>query len=225
VSRSHALIVVDGNEAFIRDLASRNGVYINGALVREGKLRHGDLLCIGPFAFWWWIGLLPGPRPRHLGRHFDATAQFLVGGEAEPRKMEGQSFLIGNRTECDLVLSEPSVDACHAVIYRHAGKFHIRDLNSASGTFVNDQWIRDATLGEHDELRIGSTRIEFRPPENPPTLAQRVAPDDQYATGLAGFAHIDHSIGRSEETTLCPTIEQLLGVAPTERIRWVWGRF
>src|SRR5947209_6615619 len=48
ISRTHAVIVVDGAESYIRDLASLNGLCINGVAVRERKLRHGDLLCIGP---------------------------------------------------------------------------------------------------------------------------------------------------------------------------------
>ena len=225
VSRAHALIVVDGNETFVRDLASRNGIYVNGALVREGKLRHGDLLCVGPFAFWWRIGLLPGPRPRHLGRHFDAAAQLFVEGEPDPHRMEGQSFVIGGRAECDIVLNEPTVDACHAVIYRRGGEFHVRDLNSTAGTFVNGQLIRDAALCQSDELRIGTTRIEFQLPIQPPSLEERVAPDLEYVTGLAGASHADQKIGRIDLATMCPTIEQLLGVAPTASTRWGWGRF
>lgn len=48
VSREHALVRVDENEAIYEDLASRNGSKINGVLVyMPRKLEHGDVIAIG----------------------------------------------------------------------------------------------------------------------------------------------------------------------------------
>jgi pSer/pThr/pTyr-binding forkhead associated (FHA) protein len=226
VSRAHALIVIDGNDTFVRDLASRNGVYINGHLVREGKLRHGDLLCIGPFAFWWRIGLLPGPRPRHQGRHFDSAAIFSVDGEPKPHVMGGQSCVIGSRAECDIVVNSQLVDACHAVVYRQGLEFFVRDLNSESGTFVNGRRVRNTSLRRGDELRVGLVRIGFEPPAPPPPVEDRVAPDEENAAGLAGGCYADQKRRQDRALPACPTIEQLLGVASTQvSSKWEWGRF
>src|SRR5438105_4325601 len=51
VSRSHAVIVCDENEVYLRDLGSRNHVFVNGKVVREAGLRPADLLRIGPYEF------------------------------------------------------------------------------------------------------------------------------------------------------------------------------
>src|SRR4051812_25687603 len=51
VSKAHALIVRDGDTTYIRDLASRNHVYINGEEIREHDLDDGDLIKIGSFTF------------------------------------------------------------------------------------------------------------------------------------------------------------------------------
>jgi len=53
VSRRHAKIERRGSEYFITDLGSKNGILINGRVVRSGRLKHGCTLEIGtvPFRF------------------------------------------------------------------------------------------------------------------------------------------------------------------------------
>ncbi|MCO5168102.1 MAG: FHA domain-containing protein [Planctomycetes bacterium] len=50
VSRVHALLLWQEAAPAVRDLASQNGVWVNGAQVREARLDDGDELTIGPFA-------------------------------------------------------------------------------------------------------------------------------------------------------------------------------
>lgn len=49
ISRKHARVAIRGDEAYVADLGSRNGVRVNGRLIkdREQKLREGDRLRIG----------------------------------------------------------------------------------------------------------------------------------------------------------------------------------
>ena len=48
VSRQHARIVIDGDDATLQDLGSRNGVKLNGAPIRgAAKLKDGDRLRVG----------------------------------------------------------------------------------------------------------------------------------------------------------------------------------
>ncbi len=49
VSRHHARIELRGREPWIRDLDSRNGIFVNRLRVREERLRDGDIVTIGPF--------------------------------------------------------------------------------------------------------------------------------------------------------------------------------
>jgi len=66
VSRKHAQIVSQGLALLVRDLGSRNGVYVDGARVQEAPLGPGSVLRIGA-----WLGLvlevpqdaLPAPPP------------------------------------------------------------------------------------------------------------------------------------------------------------------
>src|SRR5690349_5008611 len=51
VSKSHALIVNTDDGVYVRDLASRTHVFVNGQQVRESDLHDGDVLKIGSFTF------------------------------------------------------------------------------------------------------------------------------------------------------------------------------
>src|SRR5687768_9041000 len=51
VSKAHALVVKNGPNVYIRDLASRTHVYVNGDKIREHILENGDLIKIGSFTF------------------------------------------------------------------------------------------------------------------------------------------------------------------------------
>jgi DNA-binding NtrC family response regulator len=47
VSREHAVIHVDEEGARVEDLGSKNGTFINGGRVTQGRLENGDLVCFG----------------------------------------------------------------------------------------------------------------------------------------------------------------------------------
>lgn len=47
ISRSHAIIFEQGDQTIIKDLNSRNGVYVNGDRVKEQVLQTGDEIVIG----------------------------------------------------------------------------------------------------------------------------------------------------------------------------------
>jgi pSer/pThr/pTyr-binding forkhead associated (FHA) protein len=52
VSRQHCMLRVTAESAFIRDLGSRNGTLVNGALLnREHQLHEGDRVQLGPLVF------------------------------------------------------------------------------------------------------------------------------------------------------------------------------
>jgi pSer/pThr/pTyr-binding forkhead associated (FHA) protein len=221
VSRSHALVVMDHGETYVRDLASSNGVYLNGGLVRETKLRHGDVLGIGPFAFRWNSLVQPPPRNHPLGPvPENAGGTFEVLGDDRQQPMRGRTLLIGQRAGCDLRFVSNTISSAHAVAYRREGRLYLKDLNSKTGTFVNGRRVRESELRGGDEIRIGLTRIRFERNDalddwNGSPAAGGSMSD---AIGLAGVATADRQSSRQYGTA--PTIEQLLGAAPSRITKW-----
>jgi pSer/pThr/pTyr-binding forkhead associated (FHA) protein len=47
MSREHAVVLCDGEDATIEDLQSTNGIRVNGKRVRTHELAHGDEIEIG----------------------------------------------------------------------------------------------------------------------------------------------------------------------------------
>src|SRR5687768_12664890 len=167
VSQSHAFIVNSTGGAYVRDLASRTHVFVNGKDHREADLNDGDLLQIGKFKFQFnagvaGVGVEPG-RSAPVG-HFDAAPGALLnveGGEM-PLPIEARTILIGRRPTCDIPLIEDSVSTSHAIIFEMNGKRFIRDLNSRKGTSVNGKKIdQQAELNFGDTIRIGETDIVY----------------------------------------------------------------
>src|SRR5581483_1203982 len=62
VSRCHAAIINTGGGLFVRDLASRTQVRVNGRVVNEADLREADVLQIGTFTFRFADAPARGPR-------------------------------------------------------------------------------------------------------------------------------------------------------------------
>src|SRR5687768_11103606 len=51
VSRAHAAIINTDFGSYIRDLGSRTHTFVNGRPMKEGALKHGDMLQVGSFQF------------------------------------------------------------------------------------------------------------------------------------------------------------------------------
>ncbi len=51
ISRQHAVIVYNDGSYILKDLDSTNGTLINGALIKQASLRHGDKFRVGDTTF------------------------------------------------------------------------------------------------------------------------------------------------------------------------------
>src|SRR3954471_11994548 len=84
VSQNHALIVNADSGPYVRDLASREHVFVNGIEVTEGALADGDELQIGRFTFR--FNESPHTQPVEAIRNIKAAphGRFEVDGEKMP---------------------------------------------------------------------------------------------------------------------------------------------
>jgi pSer/pThr/pTyr-binding forkhead associated (FHA) protein len=57
-------------------------------------------------------------------------------GRAIP--VDGGSFTLGRDSACSCILADQTVSRRHAVIVQHGREFTVHDLNSTSGTYVNN---------------------------------------------------------------------------------------
>jgi pSer/pThr/pTyr-binding forkhead associated (FHA) protein len=76
--------------------------------------------------------------------------------------VEGATVTIGRSSTNDIHIPEQHVSRQHAVVNYRDGIFMLNDLNSANGTFVNDQQISEAfPLASGDEIRLYVPLIHF----------------------------------------------------------------
>jgi pSer/pThr/pTyr-binding forkhead associated (FHA) protein len=167
VSKVHALIVRQRGGVYIRDLASRNHLYVNDMPVTETELTDGDAVRVGPYTLHCASGFntshdeagaSPAIAPAALPAP-EATLQVL--GDSTRVALDGRAILIGQREDCELTLADERVAPVHAVVFEMDGKRFLRDLNSSAGAFVNNQTVHQQELAAGDEIRIGRSRIRY----------------------------------------------------------------
>lgn len=77
--------------------------------------------------------------------------------------LRSERTLIGRRSDCDIVLTDPTVSGQHAHVVREGDTFLIEDLRSTNGTFVQGERITERrALCEGDEIRVGNSILVFR---------------------------------------------------------------
>ncbi|MBR0484126.1 MAG: FHA domain-containing protein [Oscillospiraceae bacterium] len=73
--------------------------------------------------------------------------------------LEADEILLGRHSSADIQLKDPSVSRYHAVMTVTGGIWTVTDLNSKSGTFVNDQRVRQKKLAPGDCIRLGNAKL------------------------------------------------------------------
>jgi len=167
VSRAHALIILDEDEIYIRDLASRNGLQVNGSAVHESALKVGDLLRIGPHIFQCQSGFTAASEAGDA-EEAKPRASLTVRGSERRYSIDGRTFLLGRRDTCDLTLDDRLVSRVHAVVFRRDNRAFVRDLNSKNGTFLNGRRVREVELADGDEMQLAGNFIRYHAPQGAP---------------------------------------------------------
>ncbi len=68
---------------------------------------------------------------------------------------------IGRSQECELKINDSSVSRMHARVIIDNGDVIIEDLNSANGTYVNNQRVKQSKISRYDILRLGNHQLDL----------------------------------------------------------------
>ena len=74
---------------------------------------------------------------------------------------ESSEILIGRSYNSTIQFDNKKVSSSHAKIYEYDGKYHICDMNSSNGTYLNGKRIKDAELNDGDVVSILTYRILY----------------------------------------------------------------
>ncbi len=153
VSRNHAILqrLPDGGYQIVPFKEAGNPVLFEGRpLLNSKRLHHEDKLRIG--------GLDPGSM---------VTITFLSPRDASATTSAssiqfGEKTLIGigRDPSNEVVVDSPIVSRYHAEVERVGSRYRVTDLQSANGTFVNNERIDDSFwLKPDDTIRVGPYRF------------------------------------------------------------------
>jgi pSer/pThr/pTyr-binding forkhead associated (FHA) protein len=91
--------------------------------------------------------------------------QLVNGVAASKFPLDGDLTTIGRAPDNDIEVDDLAVSAQHAAIERlgdaETAEFHVHDLQSTNGTFVNEEPVTSRRLHNRDVLRIGWSHFEF----------------------------------------------------------------
>jgi len=166
VSRQHALIAPSLHGYIITD-RSTNGVVVNGTKVRGSQqLGQGDVIRIGEHEFRFEImAPLSQPVSSEADRRALATIEVLSDGPLKGARfpVERPVIHIGRSAENDVRIADDSVSGAHATLLRRGSVWHLIDLASTNGTFLDGRRIEgEAIIQGSAELRFGGVRVSFR---------------------------------------------------------------
>jgi pSer/pThr/pTyr-binding forkhead associated (FHA) protein len=80
-------------------------------------------------------------------------------GESFP--LDGDRMTIGRRPDSDVFLDDVTVSRDHALVVRRGDEYHLDDLGSLNGTYVNRRRIESHHLADGDELQVGKYKLTF----------------------------------------------------------------
>jgi len=82
-------------------------------------------------------------------------------GTGEAIKLRRDATIFG-REKGDIVIQDHEVSSTHCQIQNIGGVYHIFDMNSTNGTFLNNERIVKAKLAHGDIITIGQTNFRFQ---------------------------------------------------------------
>jgi cytochrome P450/NADPH-cytochrome P450 reductase len=146
----------------------------------------------------------PGPSP-------PGPEQVLPAGQPSVvRPLPAGTLRIGRAEDNDIVVADPAVSRHHAELRNVGGQYHLVDLGSNNGTFVNGQRITTAPLTAGDVVVIGTSTFrlaghelqefsagaaaEQPPPPPSPPVPEPLAPGPPIAGDAGGPLEIPYAV-------------------------------
>ena len=176
VSRRHAIFRKNGVGLTVEDLASYNGVKVNGKRIDGlATLKAGDQVSVGDYiialqedvaataasgagaapASWPPVDAAPAVPRLVMQGPPEPGAEFFLGADV---------IRLGRGEDQDAWINHRSMSREHAEIVRRSDGFYVRDCGSQNGVRVNGEDIREALLARGDIVELGEVRFRYVAP-------------------------------------------------------------
>jgi DNA-binding NtrC family response regulator len=176
VSRQQVALRLDGTRCLFEDLSGQ------GTLVTGQPLPHGELLPGADLQLGQWRAVLRERGPTgaagatRTGRLTDVQPRETDEDASVPTQLRmkqgttewlyqpnAHSFTLGKDPGNELVIKDRFISGRHLQVTRCEAGFHVRDLNSTNGTFLDGVRLFEAELPLNTVLRVGETELIFEP--------------------------------------------------------------
>ncbi|OGV74497.1 MAG: hypothetical protein A3K19_23150 [Lentisphaerae bacterium RIFOXYB12_FULL_65_16] len=88
-------------------------------------------------------------------------AMGVPGFENRVFELDTNEAVMGRSAECNVHLPLPNVSRVHARVYLVNEEYHVEDMNSTNGTFVNGVRISRCALRNNDLIEVGEAKMLF----------------------------------------------------------------
>lgn len=171
IGRHHAYLQAVAGQFIVVDLGSRTGIRQNGRAVRTALISSGGTIEIGPYTIRFTseagADFHQYPTEAQIQRSNPPIALAFVNQSKpiEPWTIDTPITLIGSAKPSRIRLEHSTVTPQHCAIIRGFKSWWIVDLNSQSGTILNEAPISYAPLKVDTQLQIGRYKIAVRKPQ------------------------------------------------------------
>jgi len=90
-----------------------------------------------------------------------AVIYFLSGNSSQEAVKLRRDATIFGREKGDIMVGDKEMSSTHCQIQNIDGQYHIFDMNSTNGTFVNNERVIKARLKHNDVITVGQTSFKF----------------------------------------------------------------
>ena len=94
-------------------------------------------------------------------KHYAFLEIIDLEGERKQIELGEEDVVIGRTLDCEVKLALDNVSRKHAIIAFRNEEYHIEDLGSTNGTYVNGIRIEKCILRNHDQIEIAGVKIVF----------------------------------------------------------------
>lgn len=170
LSREHATIVRERGEWLMRDLGSRNGVFVNGQRKPVHALASGDVIGLGKYTIAVTIQAARGraapPEAAPWVHPSAAGGAHLVVKRGEPLavfSLERDVFSVGSHKGCELHLSGALAPRRLAMIVRGRGGYSLVNVSALpEGVWRNGKAVADRCwLEDGDRIEFQDVLVRF----------------------------------------------------------------
>ena len=117
------------------------------------------------------------------------------GKEEETIVLKKDLMTLGRSTDADIVIEDERASRIHCGIEWIDGAFHLKDLKSKNGTFLNGERVQLSPLRHGDRIRLGSSLVHVEEETAPGAdtavneLQQAMSDGKGYGTILREILH------------------------------------